>query len=334
MRRGTKGFLAMVFKELDRKAQRDLLKNMDFTYAFLHEPGGSRKLVGYGETVSTYCMSAFNGFIDSEKSFEEAMGSGKHHPITGPFSIGELSKDEDILVCIDKIIPFDDRVWCITKSAGALAYKFRGYDRTAAGRHFKLFSPPYKDTQAMLGVIGTVPKHKDIGSGRGGMHGGNMDLPCIREGAKIILPSYHGYSDVWMGDMHAAQGCGELSGVALECSGNVVFRMYPIKLCKKTSDPIIIQSGKNGDCYEIYFTGCRSSFQRAVRAAADNAVRHIQALHGIDFVEAYQKIGLSADLVVGQAVGKTISVGIKICADHLDSFVENIRGEEFKWQVF
>lgn len=331
-----KGFLEMGFKEVDSEEQKGILKNMNFTYAFPHEPGSNRILAEYGETVSTYCMSAFNGFIDSEESFEAVMNSGAHHPITGAFSIGELSKKEDILVCIDKIIPFNDRVWCITKSAGALAYKFKGYDRTAAGRHFKLFSPPYKehDTQAMLGVIGTVPKYKDIGSGRGGQHGGNLDLICVREGAKIILPSYRGYSDVWMGDMHAAQGCGELSGVALECSGNVIFRMYPIQLCKKTYEPIIIESVKNGNSYEIYFVGCRSSFNGAVRAAANNAVRYIEVLRGIDFVGAYQNMGLFGNLVVGQAVGKTVSVGIKVCVDKLDSFAEVIGGGGFKWQEF
>lgn len=308
--------------------QKKILELEEYCYKFPHHPDQKSTKVAVGESNVAYCKSAFNKFIFSDIEFEEALNSGGHHPITGAYNIGDISRNEDILVCIDNITLFYDRVWCITKSAGTLNDKFRNYGKSAFERSMHLYMPPYSNIfSPMMGIIGTVPRHKDVGSGRGGDHGGNLDLPCVKAGAKIILPSYNRASDIWFGDIHAQQGEGELAGVALECSGEVRFRIFPIKLYKKTKAPIIINASENG--YSIYFVGCRNTFSNAVKAAMNNAIRYESIWGTYGFVNSYEQIGLFGDLIVGQAIGKTVSVAIKTQITDIGKIIESVHGGVF-----
>jgi len=310
--------------------QKQVLCCEEYRYKFPHEPDQKRTKVHVGESIVAYCKSAFNNFIDSDMEFEEALNSGYHHPITGSFNIGNLSRDEDILVCIDSIVPFYDKVWCITKSAGTLKDKFINHGKSAFERVMHLYMPPYSNAfSPMVGIIGTVPKFKDIGSGRGGDHGGNLDLPCVKVGAKIILPSYNRFSDIWFGDIHAKQGEGELAGVALECSGEVKFRIFPVRLHKKAKAPIIISDSDDENGYSIYFVGCRDTFSNAVKAAMNNAIRYEKIWESYGFVNSYEKVGLSGNLIVGQAIGKTISVAIKTQISGIDRIIKSVSGGVF-----
>ena len=158
---------------------------------------------------------------------------------------------------------------------------------------------------------------ENISTGRGGSYGGNLDLPCIRAGSMIILPSLHNSSDVWFGDIHYKQGWGELSGVASECSGMMSFTQNRISLIQKTNEPIIIESISDG--YFLYFVGKRRTFEQVLDAATRNMLRFKKAFNCNDDADMYYKIGTDADLMMGQAVAKTISLAIKIKVDSLDS---------------
>jgi acetamidase/formamidase len=292
--------------------QQELLKKVKYSYKIL--PGNPREqiLIKEGEQASAYCLSAFNYYIQNEFDFEQALASGKHHPITGSFSIGDLATGEDLMVYIDDVIPFYDRIWCITRSAGVLHRCFNLLGNTASERAFKIYSPKRSfPNEPMVGFVGTEPHRRTMSSGRGWSHGGNLDLPCIKKGSIVILPAGHRRAGVWFGDIHVTQGWGELAGVALECSGLVKFRINRVKLIQKTKEPIIIVPKKSG-LYDLYFVGCRNSFRQAILAAAKNTIRFYPAWNAYGFIDAYCELGIHGNIVIGQAVGKTVSVAIRI----------------------
>jgi amidase len=71
----------------------------------------------------------------------------------------------------------------------------------------------------MVGCIGTAPEEGwSIRTRDSGRFGGNMDYNQIREGTTVYLPVYHPGALLFIGDGHAAQGDGELTGDALETS--------------------------------------------------------------------------------------------------------------------
>lgn len=73
-----------------------------------------------------------------------------------------------------------------------------------------------------VGCIGVCPAWgQAISTLYSGVHGGNMDIPLIRPGTTIELPVFHTGALLMMGDIHAAQGHGEIIGGAIETSGKI-----------------------------------------------------------------------------------------------------------------
>ena len=71
----------------------------------------------------------------------------------------------------------------------------------------------------MLGCIAVAPPQEmSFRSGYLGAWGGNMDYNQLGEGTTLYLPVYHPGALLFLGDGHAAQGDGELTGDALETS--------------------------------------------------------------------------------------------------------------------
>jgi formamidase len=60
-------------------------------------------------------------------------------------------------------------------------------------------------------------------------HGGNMDIRYLQAGVSIYLPCYLAGCGLAVGDLHFAQGDGEVSGTALEMDGTVTLTTELIK---------------------------------------------------------------------------------------------------------
>ena len=60
-------------------------------------------------------------------------------------------------------------------------------------------------------------------------HGGNMDIRYLQAGVSIYLPCYIDGCGLTIGDLHYAQGDGEVSGTAIEMSANVLINTEVIK---------------------------------------------------------------------------------------------------------
>jgi acetamidase/formamidase len=56
-----------------------------------------------------------------------------------------------------------------------------------------------------------------------GNFGGNMDVPEVAAGCQIYLPVFANGACLFLGDIHAAQGDGEIIGGAIETSGTIEF---------------------------------------------------------------------------------------------------------------
>jgi acetamidase/formamidase len=83
--------------------------------------------------------------------------------------------------------------------------------------------------QPMLGCVAVAPPDKQgFRTGWLGPWGGNMDYNGLREGTTLYLPVYQRGALLFVGDGHAVQGDGELTGDALETSMDVEFTVNVI----------------------------------------------------------------------------------------------------------
>ena len=187
--------------------------------------------VAPGDTIETWSVDA--GGIDASGKRRSPGGN----PLTGPFfvdgawpgdtlvvKLNRVRLTRDTAVSGDQIVPtalgpgyyrdlkFDEKFsseWTLDRAAGVARL-------TKPSEHLKNYMVPLKP---MLGCIAVAPPQEmSFRSGYLGAWGGNMDFSQLGEGATVYLPVMHPGALLFLGDGHAAQGDGELTGDALETS--------------------------------------------------------------------------------------------------------------------
>jgi len=143
--------------------------------------------------------------------------------------------------------------------------------------YFDRVKLPYKP---MIGTIGTAP-HPEIegisSSLLPGKHGGNMDLPDVCPGNKISFPIFHDGALLYVGDAHAIQGDGEISGTAVEMPAEITLK---IDVSNERINWPRIESNQEIMC--VATTGPGRSFEDAIRLAFLELVLWIEERYGID----------------------------------------------------
>ena len=82
----------------------------------------------------------------------------------------------------------------------------------------------------MLGCFGVAPMmNQGIAATTASTHGGNMDYNGFGEGVTVYFPVYTQGALFFLGDGHAVQGDGEITGMGIECSFDVQFTANVIK---------------------------------------------------------------------------------------------------------
>jgi len=91
--------------------------------------------------------------------------------------------------------------------------------------------PPYTKYASPQEVCGEGGSHSDecLRTIPPREHGGNMDIRYLQAGSTIYLPCYLPGCGLAIGDLHFAQGDGEVSGTALEMDGTVTLTTEVIK---------------------------------------------------------------------------------------------------------
>lgn len=150
--------------------------------------------------------------------------------------------------------------------------------------------------EPMVGCLGTAPASGPCSSGSIGRHGGNLDHRPVAPGARVHLPVAVEGGLLYVGDVHAAQGDGELSGVALECPAEVTLRVglvpgeAPAWPWVETADRLMVLTAG-------------PDLETARREAVDTVVGALEVQLGLEAAEAMALVSLAGDLRVGQAFG-------------------------------
>ena len=161
--------------------------------------------------------------------------------------------------------------------------------------------------QPMLGCIGVAPPgHQAFRTGHLGYFGGNLDYNQIREGTTVYLPVSVPGALLFIGDGHAAQGDGELTGDALETSEHVEFTVGLIK-GGATANP-----RAENDEYLMSF-GIANSLAEAVQSATTGLA---------DWLQREQKLEPNEVAVV---LGTAIQYNIAELVDPMPHVVARIR---------
>ena len=111
-------------------------------------------------------------------------------------------------------------------------------------------------------------------------HGGNMDFTEIKPGNTLYLPVFREGGLLVLGDVHAAQGDGEIYGEAAECAADVTLsiavdtKYRSPRPVVETPDQLICMAGGPG-------------LFESVRLAVEDMTRLFGRLHGLSEQDAY-----------------------------------------------
>lgn len=226
--------------------------------------------------------------------------AGKGNPITGPVEVIG-AKVGDALVVDIIAIDLDATGWC-----GGHAHvgpTRPGFINRPVGRtcrilddHIEFGSDLMIPVAPMIGCLGTAPAGKGVSTAFAGRHGGNMDQRVVTVGARVYLPVSVPGGKLFVGDVHAAQGDGELSGVALEIGAQVEVDVE-ISSGLSLDWPWVIL----GERVMILTSG--STFEEARAEAVETMIRAFERVLGIEPADALGLLSLVGDLRVGQAYG-------------------------------
>jgi acetamidase/formamidase len=165
--------------------------------------------------------------------------------------------------------------------------------------------------QPMMGCIAVAPGgHQAVRTGFLGSYGGNMDYNQMREGTTLYLPVNAPGALLFIGDGHAAQGDGELTGDALETSMQVEFTVG-LRKGESTGGP-----RAENDEY-LMSLGIGNSLEDALRSATTQLVNWLQKDYKLEPNEAAIVLGTAMRYDIAEVVDPLVHIVAKVRKDAL-----------------
>ncbi len=270
-----------------------------------------------GDSVKTWSVDA--GGYDPHGVRRTSGGN----PLTGPFYVDGAIPGDTLAVHFDRLrlnrdtavsggriagnalnpgyvenrkrIKDYDSDWKLDREAGFAMLK----NPTEALKSYRVPLAP------MLGCVGVAPPGgMQYRSGFLGSFGGNMDYNQLREGTTVYLPVYALGALLSVGDGHALQGAGELTGDALETSMDIQFT-------------VTLEPGKSPPAPRMenseYFmaSGIAGSLDDALRGATTNLVTWLEKRYGLNSSEVSSVLGTAMVYEVAEVVDPQVHVVAK-----------------------
>jgi len=271
-----------------------------------------------GDTVRTSTVDA--GGVDSKGTRRSAGGN----PETGPFYVEGAMPGDTLVVKFNRIrlnrdsAESGDRITSDALGAGYIhdaKYddKFSSEWKLDREGGTAMLAKPSEHLQnyrvklqPMLGCVAVAPPDKQtFRSGWLGSYGGNMDYNGLREGVTLYLPVYQEGALLFVGDGHAAQGDGELTGDALETSMDVEFTVNLVR-GQNTGSP-----RAENDEY-LMAMGIANSLPDAMRQATTQLARWLERDYHLTPNESAVVLGTAIRYDIAELVDPQINIVAKI----------------------
>jgi acetamidase/formamidase len=278
-----------------------------------------------GDTVRTWTVDA--GGID-DHGVRRSQGG---NPETGPFYVEGAIPGDTLVIKLNRVrlnrdsaesgdqivssaltpgylqnTKYNDKFdsnWVLDRDKGVARLK-------QPGEHLKNYTVKL---QPMLGCIAVAPaSHQSFRTGYLGGYGGNMDYNQMREGTTLYLPVFAPGALLFVGDGHAAQGDGELTGDALETSMQVEFT---VNLLKGQS----INGPRAENDEYLMALGIANSLPEALQSATTELANWLQHDYKLEPNESAIVLGTTVQYNIAEVVDPLVHVVAKLRKEALAS---------------
>ncbi len=284
-----------------------------------------------GDEIVIETNDANAGFIRKETDIYEDFNvlytkAGGANPVAGPIYVNEAKAGDFLRVrildiqCGGEIKQGYMALYSIGLGGLTSGYTLQG-PIEARTKIYKLASDPFVfptghkaipvALSPFIGTIGVAPKYeRRMSFYHGQDFCGNIDCKDVGIGKEVILPVHVDGALLALGDTHAAQGDGEITGCALETEGEirVKIEVLPSKEAGYCNLPQVNSEDWIGSI------GCLdgSNLGDSVRMGYLDLIGRMHRYYGFDKYDAYQLLGLVGEVAVGQVVEPLYSCVVKI----------------------
>lgn len=291
-------------------------------YHYVYGPYAAPVLtVDPGAQISVETHDAFEGKIKHETDIPSQILNFPYlNPQNGPIFVNGAEKGDCLAVHIKEIRPRGPQpagTTCLIPEFGGLVgtgetailnaplperVKKVHVDAKTGVKWNEKITLPY---EPFIGTIGTSPQIEAITSLQPDYYGGNMDLPDVAPGAVIYLPVNAPGALLYLGDCHAAQGDGELCGVAIEHPTVTTVQVDLIKGWTFKWARL-----ENEKC--IMTIGSGRPMEDAARIAYRELVRWMASDYGFTELDAYMLLTQAGRVRLGNMVDPKYTLGASI----------------------
>ncbi len=158
----------------------------------------------------------------------------------------------------------------------------------------------------MIGCFGVAPSHGEaISTATSGRHGGNMDYRRFGEGVTAYFPVAVPGALFFLGDVHGAQGDGEIAGTGIETSAEVTFKVRVVKN-RKLGWP------RGEDEKSIFTVGNARPLDQALQHATTEMLAWLEQDYGLDRTAASHFLGMNVRYDIANVFNPAYSVACRL----------------------
>ena len=272
--------------------------------------------IRHGDTVITTTLDA-NGF-----DLNNELQAADPNPMSGPFFIEGAEPGDTLAVEILKITMTrptgwtrQGLAWHVVPAADVRNLPAREkifWDIAPRQNSITLQNPPPElknwsiPIVPMIGCFGVAPDSGEaISTATCGRHGGNMDYRRFGEGATAYFPVAVPGALFFLGDVHGAQGDGEIAGTGIETSAEVTFTVRLIK-----GRPITWPRGENET--SIFTVGNARPLELALQFATAEMLAWLERDYGLGKIAASHFLGMNVRYDIGNVFNPAFAVACRV----------------------
>lgn len=264
--------------------------------------------VAPGAEIEVVCRDASDGQLGRGATVLDVarMDLARANPLTGPIAVAGVAPGDALVVDIVDVTSADWGWTALIPGFGLLADDFPDPHlriSTIANGRVDVDGLAILPLLPFLGTVGVAPsapgRHSVIPPRR---VGGNMDLPDLRPGCRLVLPVEAEGALLSLGDGHAVQADGEVCGTAVETPTTVRLRVQ-VEPGAAPPSPRLAAPARPAPTpgRTVTTTGIGPDLH-AGAADAVRAMVEVLVDHGLAAEDAYLLCSLAADLRVGEVV--------------------------------
>jgi len=268
--------------------------------------------VASGEVVEFDCLDASNGQLTAESTTESLadLDFARVDQVSGPIEVDGAEPGDTLQI---DLLEFEPAGWGWTASIagfGLLAedfpdgfYKVTRFDPSSGSAEF--WPGIILPLAPFCGELGVAPATGPLSTIPPDLHGGNMDTRHLVAGSTLFLPVFHAGARFSVGDGHATQGDGEVSGTAIETPMRARIRLTVRKDVHVTGPEFLAAADphaamRNGARYAT--DGIGPDLMQAARDAVRRMIEWLGREHGLDPMQAYLLCSVAIDLRISEIV--------------------------------